>query len=216
MRYIVALSVALTSGLVSLTASAADPVAGKFWYEQNCARCHGSPPQERQAGTPNITGFNADRIRSALVNVSAMAKVNLSASQIPDVEAYLRAPLQYLWAPGIDFSDLWWNPAESGWGMTLIQRPSSRLVGTLYLYDVDRKPLWLLMTGQTWQTPMELRGVLHQSSANGFPPTGFNPASVSSRQVGTFTLNFVDRQKANLTFDIEGVRYTKPMERFVF
>ncbi len=197
-------------------AHAADPVAGKFWYEQNCARCHGSPPQERQAGTPNITGFSADRIRGALANIPAMVKVNLTPAQILDVEAYLRAPLQYLWAPGIDFSDLWWNPAESGWGMTFTQRPNASTVGTLYIYDAERKPVWLLMTGAVWVNPLEVRGVLLRAAANGFPPTGFNANSVTTSQIGSFSIVFADHRRGTLTFTADGVAYSKPIERLAF
>jgi hypothetical protein len=201
---------------IAASAHSADPVAGKFWYEQNCARCHGSPPQERQAGTPNITGFSADRIRFALANIPAMTKVNLSAAQIPDVEAYLQAPLQYLWAPGIDFSDLWWNPAEPGWGMTLTQRPNARTVGTLYVYDADRKGVWLLMTDAQWIDPLELRGTLLRATADGFPPSGFASASLDTRAVGTFSIRFADRQRGTLSFTVDGASYLKPVERTGF
>ena len=85
---------------------AADPVAGKFWYEQNCARCHGSPPQERLGGTPNVTGLPADRIRGTLANVVAMAKINLSATQVLDCRSLSGRAHADAWAPGIDFSDL--------------------------------------------------------------------------------------------------------------
>ncbi len=202
--------------LLAAAAHAADPVAGKFWYEQTCARCHGSPPQERQNGTPNITGFSADRIRGALANIPAMVKVNLPEPQILDVEAYLRSPLQYLWAPGIDFTDLWWMPAEAGWGMHLTHRPNARVAGTLYIYDADRKPLWLLMTGVNWVSPLEMRGTLLRSTASGFPPMGFDPASVATAQVGTFSLIFADRESGVLTFDLNGVAYSKSMQRFAF
>lgn len=83
---------------------AADPVAGKFWYEQNCARCHGSPPQERRRPISQDFQLTVSAARSRMWwpwprSTSAQRKVL-------DVDPYLVAPTQCAWAPGIDFSDL--------------------------------------------------------------------------------------------------------------
>ena len=38
-----------------------------------------------------------------------------------------------------DQSDLWYIPAESGWGMQLVQRDGV-IFATLYVYDINNKP----------------------------------------------------------------------------
>ena len=164
MRWLLAVA-----ALLPAAAFSADPVAGKYWYEQNCARCHGSPPQERQAGTPNITGFGADRIQNALRNVSAMAKVNLSATQVQDVAAYLVDPPRYARFPGVDYNDQWWNPQEPGWGLSLYQRPNASTTGTLLIYDQDGVPMWLLLAGLEWRWPQRLEGGLARTAGGGWP-----------------------------------------------
>lgn len=198
------------------TAPAADPVAGKFWYEQRCARCHGSPPQERQAGTPNITGRSAERIRHALAQVPAMSRVELADTQVLEVEAYLQAPLDYLWAPGVDFSDTWYDPREPGWGMTLTQHPSARVVVFLYLYDSAGRPLWLMGSALQWLAPTQLRGPLLRVGASGFDAASFDSTSVRLSTVGNIDLQFRDAQRATLRFDIDGVMYQREISRLAY
>lgn len=201
----------------SLPVLAADPVAGKFWYEQNCARCHGSPPQERQAGTPNITGYPAERIRYAIGNVVAMTKVRLEESQILDVEAYLRRPLDYLWVPGVDYSDLWWMPSESGWGLTLVQRPGARLAGVLYVYDADGSASWFLLSEMQWPNATTTSGrLLRPRAGAGFPTASFDPTTLSLGAAGEITLRFTSTSTAEAEFTLDGMRYRRTIERTRF
>ena len=41
----------------------------------------------------------------------------------------------------IDFSDIWWNAAESGWGINVIQR-SDIIFATLFVYGPDNTARW--------------------------------------------------------------------------
>lgn len=212
MRYLV--FTALLFVAVGCRASSGE--RGKLWYEQLCASCHGSPPQERQTGTPNITGLSAARIRFALANVSAMRNVGLSEQQILDVEVYLQRPSEFRAAPGVDYSDLWWNPSESGWGLSLTQHSNSSLVGFLYLYRSDGEPLWLISSQMRWQEPTRISGDLLQTRAAGFPPAGFAPESVQVRKVGTISLQFSSASRGVVEFSIDGVQYRKVIERLAF
>jgi hypothetical protein len=59
--------------------------------------------------------------------------------------------------PAANYSDIWWNPSESGWGVTFTQHPTSNQVFAVwYTYDPrapdaaspgNFKPLWLVMPG---------------------------------------------------------------------
>ena len=59
-----------------------------------------------------------------------------------------------------DLSDIWWNPAESGWGMQMVNTGTS-VFATVYVYDQNRSPTWL--TG-------ELTPVRHVSADHVFRP----------------------------------------------
>ncbi len=40
-----------------------------------------------------------------------------------------------------DYTDIWWNPAESGWGANLIQNGDT-LFATWFIYDANGAPTW--------------------------------------------------------------------------
>ena len=48
-----------------------------------------------------------------------------------------------------DYGDIWWNPAESGWGLTL-NHHGDNLFGVWYTYDANEQPLWIVMPGGTF------------------------------------------------------------------
>jgi hypothetical protein len=79
-------------------------------------------------------------------------------------------PLPYM-------TSLWWNPAESGWGLNLNQQGST-LFGTLFTYDATRAPLWLVMPAAALQADgVTFTGDLYRTTgspfnANPFPPIG--------------------------------------------
>ena len=46
------------------------------------------------------------------------------------------------------YSDLWWNPQESGWGLNLVQQDETAFV-TLFVYDAENRPTWYFAEGYT-------------------------------------------------------------------
>ena len=54
---------------------------------------------------------------------------------------------QYLSA--IDYSDLWWNPNESGWGLNVVQHASRNIFAVWFTYDANASPRWFVITGGT-------------------------------------------------------------------
>lgn len=76
-----------------------------------------------------------------------------------------------------NFSDLWWNPAESGWGLTFIHQGDGMFVAW-YTYAADGQPQWLtaLMTRQADGT---FRGQLNRP-ASGLPYTSTPTGPVTS------------------------------------
>ncbi len=78
--------------------------------------------------------------------------------------------------PAANYSDIWWNPNESGWGVTFTQHPTSNQVFAVwYTYDPraadsaspgNFKPLWLVMPGGQWATPTHLTGDVYVTVAS--------------------------------------------------
>ncbi len=114
--------------------------------------------------------------------------------------------------PSADFSDMWWNPNESGWGVSLVQHPSNRVYAIWFTYDpreaegatpgtADYRPLWIVMNGGTWTSPTTLTGNAFVTYGTPF----FQPWSAGNlrlTQVGTFTFNFSSGSSGTFTYDI--------------
>ena len=114
-----------------------------------------------------------------------------------------------------DYSDLWWNPAESGWGLNIIQHASRNIFAVWYTYGIDARPTWFTVPGGTWTSTNTFTGAVYATSgpaANG----AFDPARVRANPVGTATLTFSDANNGTWTYDINGTSGTKVISRQPF
>lgn len=116
---------------------------------------------------------------------------------------------------GLDMSDLWWNPNESGWGVTLTHQGEILFV-TLYVYGPDGKATWfgapnVPFTGNTAQGA-SFSGQLYQ--VNGpFYAANFDPSTLTARPVGNVTVTATSPSTATLQYTVDGVQISKTIER---
>jgi hypothetical protein len=118
-------------------------------------------------------------------------------------------------APIEDYTDAWWNPKESGWGITIVQHPSDQVFVTWYTYDVDGRGMWLVMPSGSWTGASELRGTLYQTNGPGYQQP-FDPARVSLRVVGEAAFSFRDASNATFSYTLNGIAGSKPITRLRF
>lgn len=115
-----------------------------------------------------------------------------------------------------DFSDLWYNRNESGWGANVIQQGDTLFV-TLFVYNSGQAPTWFVasdvelvaVSGNT----LTFSGILYQTTGPYFGAGSFNPAAVSAPPVGTLTFSASQISNATLTYVVNGVAVTKNVER---
>jgi hypothetical protein len=111
---------------------------------------------------------------------------------------------------GIDFTDLWYNPSESGWGVNLIQQ-NNIIFATLFVYGTDNSPRWFvasnLQGGGTTFT-----GQLFQTTGAAFSAP-WNPAALTNTPVGTMTLAFNSATTGTLSYTVNGTPVTKQIQR---
>ncbi|NJD89356.1 MAG: hypothetical protein FIB05_15250 [Betaproteobacteria bacterium] len=112
---------------------------------------------------------------------------------------------------------LWWNPAENGWGVNFAHQ-GNILFATLFTYDADRKPLWLVMSNGVLQADgVSFTGELYRTTGPAFNADPFIPIGPSNyTQVGTMTASFVDVNSATLRYTVNGAEVNKGIERLVF
>ena len=113
---------------------------------------------------------------------------------------------------GIDYTDLWWNPAESGWGLNIIQHASRNIFAVWYTYGNDARPMWFTLPGGTWTASNTFTGAVY-STTGPAASTAFDPARVRATAVGTATLTFSDANNGTWAWSIDGIPGTKAITR---
>lgn len=113
---------------------------------------------------------------------------------------------------------LWWNPAESGWGVTITEQ-GNVIVLTFLVYGDDRLPHWYEAAASPGAPPETgypaWTGDMYESTGP-FYGGPFNPAAVTSRKVGTVTFSPATPGTAMLKYSINGIVVTKSIERQTF
>ena len=127
--------------------------------------------------------------------------------------AIVRQPLGTGAIPGLDYTDPWWNPSESGWGLAIAQQAANMFLAW-YVYDNNGKPVWYVASNCT-VSGNGCTGTLYRTTG---PPSGptFNPALVQVITVGTVSLAFTDANNGTLTYTVNGVSGSKAITRQLF
>jgi len=112
-----------------------------------------------------------------------------------------------------NYTDLWWNPNESGWGINL-NHQDNILFATLFTYDFDGSPMWLVMPGGARQADGTYSGQLFRTTGPAFDAQPFG--AIASTVVGTMKLAFTDANDATLTYSYNGTNVTKSITRQPF
>jgi YVTN family beta-propeller protein len=115
--------------------------------------------------------------------------------------------------PAIDYTDMWWNPAESGWGLSVTHQQNTMFLAW-YVYDPAGKPTWYAVSNCT-VSGNACTGELHRYSGPPWGPT-FNAGMVAPALVGMATAAFSDRDTGVLSYTVDGIGGSKPIRRFVF
>lgn len=113
-------------------------------------------------------------------------------------------------------TDLWWNPAESGWGMHLTEA-GNLIFAAWYTYASDGKPMWLTSVLQK-QPDGRFTGALNRPTA-GTPFLQINGTAATTfpvPDVGSATLTFSDGERGTFSYTLDGVTQQKSIERLLY
>ena len=110
--------------------------------------------------------------------------------------------------PAANYTDMWWNSDQSGWGISFVQHSSNQVYAVWYTYDPREpdaasgqfKPMWIVMAGQnTWTSPTSVTGPVYVTNGRPFSQPGSNTTVTA---VGTFTFNFSSSSAGTFTYNI--------------
>ena len=137
-------------------------------------------------------------------------------SRLDQVYSSLAPYLNPATGPAYDFTDLWWNPAESGWGLNLIQHANNIIFAIWYTYDNDGRMTWYHIPSGTWTDSMTYTGELVAVAGPPFTSSTFTAAQVKRTSVGSATLHFTSASAGTWSFTVNGVSGTKNISRLSF
>ena len=118
---------------------------------------------------------------------------------------------------GTIFTDDWWDPNESGWGL-VVAHQQNFMFTTFFIYRADGSSYWV--TGQLQKVgtsglgafPVVFSGPVYETHGSGFAQP-WNPAAFGIQQVGTATFSASTFVTATLQYSINGTNVTKQLQR---
>jgi hypothetical protein len=118
-----------------------------------------------------------------------------------------------------NYQGLWFNPAESGWGINFAHQ-GDLIFASWFTYDLTGKGTWLVMTASK-TAPGTYTGTLFQGTgpsfdAVPFPPLGSPGGATVSGLTGTGTIAFSDANNATFAYTLGGIPQSKTITRQLF
>jgi hypothetical protein len=115
-------------------------------------------------------------------------------------------------AHAYDYTDVYFNPNESGWGVFLVQSDTTQFLA-FFIYDSSNKPVWY--TAQlALQSSGAFTGPLVATTGSYFAGA-WNPSQLTvNAAAGTASFTPLDRYRATLTYQVNGApAVTKTIQR---
>jgi hypothetical protein len=116
---------------------------------------------------------------------------------------------------GTNFTDLWWNASESGWGVN-INHQGDILFATLFTYDLNGQPMWLVMSNGAKQSDGSWSGTLFRTSGPAFDSSPWSASSIVYSTVGTMRISFSGANAGTLAYSMNGAQLSKSITRLPF
>lgn len=113
-----------------------------------------------------------------------------------------------------DYTDLWYNTSESGWGANVVQQGNTMFI-TFFVYASNNQPTWYVASAVTQAggaTSGTFTGTLFQTTGPYFGGP-FNASAVGNVPVGQVTFNASGSNNATLSYSVNGVNVSKSVTR---
>ena len=121
-------------------------------------------------------------------------------------------------AHATNYQDLWYNAAESGWGIQIVQQEEV-IFATWFIYDTAGKPIWVASNGVAkvaGTANPTYRGNIARATGTYFGAptwTTFLPVEAGPAGSTSVTFTFTDAKTGTLVYTIDGVTVTKQITR---
>jgi hypothetical protein len=113
-----------------------------------------------------------------------------------------------------NYTDMWWNPSESGWGVTMSQDYNGPIFATFFVYAANGSAEWVVGLLTADPANEVYSGALTETSG-GAPLSGqsFDSTAVQRTAVGTVTFTAADAARGTLAYTYRGSSVVKQITR---
>lgn len=115
-------------------------------------------------------------------------------------------------ADGANRSDIWWNPAQPGWGVQLTEQDRT-LVLSWYTYAADGAPMWVLGALARAADGSFAGPLTRPQSGTAFSSIAGPATSFPVPTVGDARIEFLDGERGVLRYTLDGVSQSREIER---
>lgn len=116
-----------------------------------------------------------------------------------------------------DGTDIWFPPAEPGWGINFFHQGNTLFVA-LFVYGPDGQPKWYVasdLEGNGGDRSTSYTGALYEATGPYFGGA-FDPSAVAPRQVGTMTVSLGGGGLTFIDYTVDGVHVMRQVQAFGF
>jgi len=113
-------------------------------------------------------------------------------------------------AGATNYQDLWWNQAESGWGLNITHQ-GDVIFATLFTYAANGQGMWLVLPAGARQSDGSYSGDLYRTSGPAFNAAPWQ--AIGFTRVGTMRLRFANGESGTLEYSVDGVSVNKSITR---
>lgn len=170
-------------------------------------------PMETSVGTMTVS-FSDELHGSLAYTVNGISQTKAIVPQQFGPLPFCTWGAQSKLALATNYTDLWWNAGEPGWGISFAHQ-GDLIFATWFTYDATGKPWWLIAElhkgiGDSYTGPVST------VSGQAFDTVPWNTNIIVEAAVGTATATFANGNGATFAYTVSGVSQSKPITRQVF
>ena len=201
------------------------PATVRVRAEANTFKVTQRPNQCFAPGTPGLADVQLGALAPGQYRVEVYASMStdvvptetlaFTVSELGEIAVFPPPP-----RPLTNYTGMWWNPQESGWGLSLHQGVTHGLFGAWFVYDADGRPQWFTLQGGQWTSSTRWTGPVYRTTGPSVAGREFDPRLVQYQAVGTAVLDFTQETPsegvARFSYSIDNFAVNKPITRMSF
>ena len=166
-------------------------------------------------GTLPTGSYRVEIYPTTQVTGTPTETLSFEVRELPEIAIY--PPPQ---RPLADYSGMWWNPQESGWGLSIHQSFTHLVFATWFVYGASGQPEWFTIQGGHWIDSTTWGGTVLRTTGPYFAGASYDPRLVVVLPVGEATIDFAqsaaEENTARFTYTVNGATATKTIMRAGF